>query len=379
MAVFQLLGASTLAGFLTHRIRLDDFRSFRHLRQISPPRLSLVFLFFTAWAYFVITGLVLQGIGLDQSSTLCSAGIYVCVSLYGVSKLCVYFFLTERAYVVWCPSATIPRWRTPVYLVCLSAVLMYFGVVCHLFIVRIAHLDPRGRCMIGFRLDGVIILVVFDVVVSILMTSLFIWPLARTRFHSSQLRHIARRSVTAATIVLGTSCVNITVLAALNGQERGWICLASWEGDVLIGSIALFWLTSGSGLRPIGSLIAEARSFPSTTDSGSKRRPLRRPPLTPFTPFARPQSFRQSSLPTIMTHGMLNSGQSSRTPSFVGIPPPPTPALVHTPLAWSVSANSSPGLGSLFDGPVLEAAGSMESRRASDDTIWEEKREEFKE
>lgn len=373
MAIFQMLGASTLAGFLTHRVRLNDFRSPHNLRQISLPRLFLVLLFFTAWVYFVITGLVLQGIGLDRNLDLCTAGIYVCVTLYGVAKLCVYLFLTERAYVVWCPTTTIPRWRTPVYLVCLAAVIMYIGVVCHLFIVRIAHLDPDGRCMIGFRLDGVIILVTFDVVVSILMTGLFIWPLARTHFHSPQLRHIARRSVTAAVIVLGTSCINITVLASMNGQERGWICLASWEADVLIGSIALFWLTSGSGLRPISSIIAEARSFPSTTDSGSKHHTPRRPPLTPF---LRSQSSRQGSLPTIMTHGMLDSGAPSRTPSFVVVPPP-SPALVHTPLAWSVSAESSPKAEPpLVVVPVLEAEGPVECRRDSDDTIWEDTREE---
>ncbi|EKM54183.1 uncharacterized protein PHACADRAFT_96330 [Phanerochaete carnosa HHB-10118-sp] len=181
---------------------------------------------------YLPAGLVLQGIGLDRNLSLCTAGVYVCVTLYGIAKMCVYFFLTERAYVVWCPTAATPRWRTPAYLVCLAAVIMYLGVVCHLFIVRIAHLDPGERCTIGFRLDGVIILIAYDVIVSILMTSLFVWPLVRTQFQSAQLRHIARRSVTAAAIVLGTSCVNITVLAALHGQEPGWICLASWEADV---------------------------------------------------------------------------------------------------------------------------------------------------
>ena len=64
------------------------------------------------------------------------------------------------------------------------------------------------------------------------MTGLFIWPLVRTHFFSASLRHITRRSVTAAAIVLGTSCVNMSVLAGMQGQERGWICLVSWEGDV---------------------------------------------------------------------------------------------------------------------------------------------------
>ena len=126
--------------------------------------------------------------------------------------------------------------------------------------------------------------------------------------------------------------------------------------QVLIGSIALFWLTSGSGLRPISSIIAEARSLPSSGDSASKRSSHRshRPALT-ATPFMkRPQSVRLSSLPTIMTHGMLDSAASS----FVGMPPPPSPAIVHSPLAWpSPSLDSSSGLGTPPDMPVLVVCG----------------------
>lgn len=44
----DVLGVSTLAGFLTHRVRLEDFKSPQHLRQISLPRLFLVLLFATA-------------------------------------------------------------------------------------------------------------------------------------------------------------------------------------------------------------------------------------------------------------------------------------------------------------------------------------------
>ena len=88
----------------------------------------------------------------------------------------------ERAYVVWCPMADKPRWRTPAYLVCFTSVVLYLGVVCHLFIgmslvqesrllltapiVRIAHMNSIGHCSIGFRLDGVIMLVAFDAYVS---------------------------------------------------------------------------------------------------------------------------------------------------------------------------------------------------------------------
>lgn len=97
----------------------------------------------------------------------------------------------ERAYVVWCPTMTSPRYKSLVYVVCATAVVLYIGVICHLFIgivyscplpltfahsflaVRIAHLRADGTCMIGFRLDGIIILVAFDLYVPFRISSMF--------------------------------------------------------------------------------------------------------------------------------------------------------------------------------------------------------------
>ena len=107
--------------------------------------------FVADWA---VAGLVLQGIGLDHDLTLCTAGIYVCVTLYGLAKAFVYLFLcayalyrcavlcvcslafsaAERAYVVWCPTLAVPRYKSAVYLACGTAVVLYTGVICHLFI-----------------------------------------------------------------------------------------------------------------------------------------------------------------------------------------------------------------------------------------------------
>ncbi|PSR70797.1 hypothetical protein PHLCEN_2v13319 [Hermanssonia centrifuga] len=103
--------------------------------------------------------------------------------------------------------------------------------------------------MIGMKQDGAIALVTFDVIVSIVMTSLFIWPLLRAHFHNSDLKHIARRSVIAASIALSTSCVNITVLAVMHGVELGWVCLACWEADVM-DSMEELYNGDASGSNP---------------------------------------------------------------------------------------------------------------------------------
>ena len=47
-------GISIIASFLTLRVRCDDFKSFRALRQISMPRLYIVCLFALSWTFFAI-------------------------------------------------------------------------------------------------------------------------------------------------------------------------------------------------------------------------------------------------------------------------------------------------------------------------------------
>ena len=74
-------------------------------------------------------------------------------------------------------------------------------------------------------------------IISILLTSLFVVPLWRHKFHSTQLKRTARRSVIAATVTLTTSCVNISLLAGRGGIEEGLMFVTTWECDVRLPSI----------------------------------------------------------------------------------------------------------------------------------------------
>lgn len=108
------VGASLLAVFLAIRTRVEDFRSLSNLRQINMARLILVLLYFVSyvfvkghtavcpdahqhprWIFFVLTGVLEQGVGLFISRTACATGLYSCITLYSVCKLLVYLFLGE--------------------------------------------------------------------------------------------------------------------------------------------------------------------------------------------------------------------------------------------------------------------------------------------
>ncbi|KAF7300033.1 hypothetical protein MKEN_01326000 [Mycena kentingensis (nom. inval.)] len=150
----------------------------------------------------------------------------------------IYAFLTEKVYIVWDTSR--PRLRSPVYLVCMATVGLYTVIVIAMVIGRIAHFRPRdGACVIGLKPTASLPLLVYDLFINVLLTSLFLFPLFRNsaaaRSDSSsaaRLRKVAVRTLVAAVAGLTTSTVNIAVLTLMHGTQLGWVCLASCGTDV---------------------------------------------------------------------------------------------------------------------------------------------------
>lgn len=89
-------------------------------------------------------------------------------------------------HIVWSPTMTTPRYKSPLYMLSLVMVIAYFGVVLHLVFgafasqqylvatrysfcvpVHIVRFNSSGLCVIGLKLHGIILLLVFDVYVSL--------------------------------------------------------------------------------------------------------------------------------------------------------------------------------------------------------------------
>ncbi|KAJ7486437.1 hypothetical protein B0H11DRAFT_1913721 [Mycena galericulata] len=145
----------------------------------------------------------------------CSLGIYLCVLLYTTSKILIYYFLVEKVYVVWADGAK--RLESRIYLISMGTVSLYVGVIVALVIG-----------VIGVKPTASLLLLSFDLFISVLLTSLFLWPLLRLRASNPNLRRMAIR----------------TLLTALNGLEFGWVCLDSCgTSDVIFNAAALVWVT----------------------------------------------------------------------------------------------------------------------------------------
>ncbi|KAI0688223.1 hypothetical protein BC835DRAFT_327876 [Cytidiella melzeri] len=193
-----------------------------------------------------------QGIGIYPTTSACAVALYSSVALYSTSKFFVYVFLVERVHVVWDPTRFKPRRKSPVYLACMAMVFAYMGVTGYVF-TDLRFDISESECYMKIQREGAIAFMVVDVVLTIVLTSLFIWSLRKHAHSSPRLRRVAIRSATVVLITLPTSCINIVLLLLHHTIEHGWAFILCWELDLLINAFALFWVTSGSGVTPATS------------------------------------------------------------------------------------------------------------------------------
>jgi len=203
----------------------------------------IISVFADSWLFIFLSGILINGIGMSFSEVACEMGIFACIVFYALSKVLIYIFLIEKVYIVW-PNRGSTRWTSGAYRLCLVSVSGYAVMLVILIIGRIAFRQADGQCIIGLAKFASLSLLVYDLLLNVFLTAMFLFPLRRRKFMSDKLRSVARRTLAAATMALLTSAVNITVLTILHGQELGWVCLGSCGTDVTLNALVLFWVTS---------------------------------------------------------------------------------------------------------------------------------------
>ncbi|CCL98657.1 uncharacterized protein FIBRA_00659 [Fibroporia radiculosa] len=259
--LIHLLGVSILSFLFSRRFRIRDFRSIRQLACLGPSRYLVVLILLTSWTFLFAAGLLIQGAGLGLNYTVCSMAVINCIVFYASSKVLIYFFLIEKIHVVWSPAHHSKRIHSPLYVVCFFIVVLYGVVGTVLIIQRISYFRDDGACVIGLKRPASITLLIYDLCINILFTSLFLWPLYKSTFRSVRIRRAAVRTVWAAGVALSTSCINILALTLMKGQQLGWVCLGCCGVDVVINSIAIFWVTSYSESRGQSITVPELASI----------------------------------------------------------------------------------------------------------------------
>ncbi|KAF3047410.1 hypothetical protein E8E12_004184 [Didymella heteroderae] len=212
-----------------------------------PLAIWLILMIYVDSTLFVLaTSVIVHGLGINSSRAVCEGGILLCLVCYMTTKILIYYFLVERAYIV--RGSRKPRLKTKLWLFnCLFMMLPYTIFVIMNFVWRITYINDKGVCIIGMQKIAMLPLITFEVVVNIYLTLLFIIPLRKLYSYRNaanpKLNRMAFRSLVGSLATLTTSVANLTVLMVLRG-EPGWICLMCCNADILFCVLVLHWVTS---------------------------------------------------------------------------------------------------------------------------------------
>ncbi|KAK4038921.1 hypothetical protein C8A01DRAFT_17010, partial [Parachaetomium inaequale] len=240
----SVLSVSALSAFTTQR-----YLAIKTWKQL-PFVQWLVFAIYTDSFMFVFATAILQfGFGVGYSGSVCESAILLCLVCYVTTKL-IYLFLVEKAYIIRSSNKK-PRLKSKLYIFnSFGMIGAYYVVVVPNFVLRFARVE-NGECIIGMQRPAMIPLIVFDLLVNIYLTIIFLKPLSSLYSYknfdrapgSRKLKTMAVRTFIGSICTLASSVVNLSVLVGLNG-EPGWVCLMCCNSDILFSAAVIHWVTS---------------------------------------------------------------------------------------------------------------------------------------
>ncbi|KAG9062465.1 hypothetical protein KI688_005380 [Linnemannia hyalina] len=226
------------------------------LSTINYARGLVVWLYIISWTFSLIAAMLVQTNNFNAIS--CTMSVYMCITLYAISKIIIYLFLMEKVYVVTAVGTT--RANFMLYRVNLALLVPYMGIFGLMIVYRVSEVSDNGECKIGLLPPASVTLIIYDIFISSWLTLLFIRPLMSSTSllqgpSKGKLRDVARRTLMGSLMALVLSTGNVFTLVLFKGYERGLICLASCTVDVTLNAITVHWVTSRGGGRSVNNLI----------------------------------------------------------------------------------------------------------------------------
>ncbi|KAF2466504.1 uncharacterized protein BDR25DRAFT_293412 [Lindgomyces ingoldianus] len=203
--------------------------------------------------FVFVTAIISRGLGINDSPQVCEGAILLCLICYMTTKVLIYLFLVEKAYII--RGSRNARMKDKLFLFNFFGMIVPYLVVIVLnFIFRIAYINENGVCIIGMKKIAMLPLISFDVVVNVYLTLLFLLPLRKLYSYqhnkNTSLHSMALRTFLGSCATLVSSVVNLTVLMVLKG-EPGWICLMCCNADILFSVLVLHWVTANDSNRSV--------------------------------------------------------------------------------------------------------------------------------
>ncbi|EOD51641.1 hypothetical protein UCRNP2_1568 [Neofusicoccum parvum UCRNP2] len=202
-------------------------------------KITILIALFASWCYIFVGGVLNLGVGLSQSVTECSRGIFLCTWFYTTTKLGVYLFLMERAFIVRGGGIRLQSWH---YRFNFFLIACWIVVFVLLETGRIFALREDGVCTFGWQWWALIPLMSLDVFVNLYLLAMFVIPLFKNQFINHKLRRLAIKSLwTSVGSVLATM-INLVMLIMIDAP--GWLCLGSCGIDIFANALLLFYMTA---------------------------------------------------------------------------------------------------------------------------------------
>ncbi|CAO3647281.1 unnamed protein product [Cunninghamella echinulata] len=240
---------------------------------LSLAKLLVLLLYICSWA-FIFSGLpiIASNNGNFVSCTLASIG---CDIFYTGTKIFIYSWLIEKVWIV--GASNEPRLRSKSYRFHLLLLVPYAGIIIFLLITHITRITSDGTCIIGFHIGAAYLILIYDFIINLYMTILFVRPLMKMHknvvkdHRISRLQDVAKRTLVASVVCLIVSSGNIFLLILFNAEARGALCLTCCFLDVIINNITIHWVTSQPNGRKGRHDTSDLKNTSLTTDNNASQ------------------------------------------------------------------------------------------------------------
>ncbi|PVF96621.1 hypothetical protein CPB86DRAFT_816249 [Serendipita vermifera] len=209
------------------------------------------------------------------SNKACNAAAFICIFLYGLTKVWVYLFLIERVYLVLTAGTSEPRLSTRIYKCGLVGIVIYLGILPLLLIGKLAKTTAvtiiplidvvthdtyqpilvKEACSVGLNLYGTIPLAVYDIVITSTLTAMFVIPIAKSGASGQ------KKVCWISRMVLPVhSCFRKLAFYWKRGIASNWTIRSGKEKPSLLLPISPHHCHSGTEERSSGSFISPLES-----------------------------------------------------------------------------------------------------------------------
>ncbi|KAK0647296.1 hypothetical protein DIS24_g7889 [Lasiodiplodia hormozganensis] len=206
--------------------------------EMSYSKITILIALAASWCYIFVGGVLNLGVGLSQGISECSRGIFLCTWFYTTTKLGVYLFLMERAFIVRGGGIRLKSWHYRFNFLLMACWLTVFIL---LETGRIYALRGDGVCIFGWQWWALIPLMSLDVFVNFYLLAMFVVPLFRNQFTNAKLRTLAIKSMWTSVGSVIATISNLVMLIMIDAP--GWLCLSSCGVDIFANAVLLFYMT----------------------------------------------------------------------------------------------------------------------------------------